>query len=251
VIEVKSKPERKTLLLVDDVELFLQLQISYLENPRFQIHAARSGKEALEKARSLHPDLVLLDMFMPDIQGDEVCRTLKENPGTASIPVILVSSGSRDESKKRAEAAGCDGLIYKPVRRDLLLSVVEKCLGISMRRNARVRVLLPAVIVTEGEEIPATIHTLSTDGAFVEIEKKIIVGSLMELRFKFLHEDQTIIVRTAAVVWCGALEDNGPKGVGVRFLSIYPESKEHINRFLKFTLKRDIDEEDLDNTPDT
>ena len=81
--------KKKRILIVDDTEFFLQLEISYLGNQRFDIHTARSGSEALEKARTLQPDLILLDMYMHDMNGDAVCSLLKGDPDTSSIPVII------------------------------------------------------------------------------------------------------------------------------------------------------------------
>lgn len=247
----KSETDRKTLLIVDDVELFLQLQVSYLGNRRFEIHTAKSGTEALDKARSLKPDLILLDMFMPDITGDVVCRTLKEDPDTSAIPVIIVSSGSKGDSRAKSEAAGCDGLIYKPVRKDLLITVVEKFLNITMRRHLRARVYLPAKVILEEAEISATIHSLGTEGAFIEIENKAIAGDLVELRFNLPDTDKEVSVRTAAVVWCGNLDKDGPRGVGVRFLSIYSEAADSIEKYLKLITDKESDREKMFDDMDT
>ncbi len=237
---MENTPEsRKTILLVDDVELFLQLQISYLGNKRFDIYTARSGSEALGMAQELKPDLVLLDMFMPDMTGDVVCRILKSQPSTSSIPVVIVSSGGREDSRKRAENAGCDGLIYKPVRKDLLLSVVEKCLGINLRREHRIRVKLPVTVGLEGEEAGATIYSISAEGVFIGIEKgKAIVGDLLQLRFTLPEIGERVEVRNAAVVWEGILGTNGPRGVGVQFLSIFPETADHIRKYIKSTTEK-------------
>jgi CheY-like chemotaxis protein len=229
----EEKEVNQTLLLVDDVDLFLQLQISYLGNRRFDIHTAKSGAEALEKARNVKPDLILLDMFMPDITGDAVCRILKGDPETASIPIIIVSSGTKDDTRKRCETAGCDGLIYKPVRKDLLLSVVEKFLGIHIRRSQRVRVSLKAVIIFHDVELPATIRSLSVDGAFAEVESGNMAGDLVEVRLNLPDAEEEIFIRTAAVVWCGTLDKGGSGGMGLRFLSIHPKSANQINRYVK------------------
>ena len=77
-------------LLVDDVELFLNLEKSFLDRESFIIDTARSGKEALEKIRADKPDLVLLDLYMPEMNGDEVCRQIKSDPLTRDIIVIMM-----------------------------------------------------------------------------------------------------------------------------------------------------------------
>lgn len=145
--------DRKRSLIVDDVGLFIQLQIARLGQSRFEIHEARTGTEALEKARSVSPDLTLLDLHMPDVNGENVCRLLKEDFRTRSIPVIIVSSGTSDHKNSDCFSAGCDGLIHKPIRRDLLLSMVGQRLGISIRRWRRTSVDLPCRVILDGQEI--------------------------------------------------------------------------------------------------
>jgi CheY-like chemotaxis protein len=238
----QKRTRRKRILLVDDVELFLQLQVSYLGHRRFEIHTARSGTQALEMAREVKPDLILLDMFMPDITGDVVCRKLKSDPVTSSIPVVIVSSGGRGDSRKRVETAGCDGLIYKPVRKDLLVSVVEKCLNVHVRRQPRVRVGLPVTVKLEGEDqgFPSFIRSLSADGVFVEMKKETtIVGDLMQLSFRLPGVENCVEVRSAAVVWLGNLGQCGPFGAGIRFLSVFPDTVEDISRFVDSILERE------------
>lgn len=229
---MKNSTEKKTLLIVDDVELFIQLQISHLGRQRYNIHTARNGSDGLQIARSLKPDLILLDLFMPDMNGDQVCRILKGDPETSSIPVVLISSGARGRSRTASISSNCDGLIFKPVRRDLLISVVENLLGTNLRVRDRVQVSIPGTAILDEKKYPVTIHTLSSDGAFVEIEPKPIRGDLMEISFPLPDQEKEANIRAAAVVWCGTLVDGGPEGVGVSFLTTDPETKKRINTFI-------------------
>lgn len=233
MLKMKSRTEKKTLLIVDDVELFVQLQISHLGHSRYNIHTANSGSDGLQIARSLKPDLILLDLFMPDMDGDQVCRILKEDPETSSIPVVLVSSGARARSRTASVSSNCDGLIFKPVRRDLLLSVVENLLGTNLRVCNRVRVSIPGTATLDERDYPITVHTLSSDGVFVEIEQQLIRGDLMELSFHLPEQEKKIHIRTAAVVWCGLLETGGPAGAGIYFLTIDQAMRKRINSFVE------------------
>ncbi len=230
---MKNQTEKKTLLIVDDVELFIQLQISHLGHRRYNIHTARSGSDGLEMARSLKPDLILMDLFMPDMNGDQICRILKGDPETSSIPVVLVSSGARGRSRAASVSSNCDGLIFKPVRRDLLLSVVENLLGTNLRVRERIQVSMPGNVILDEKEYPVTIHTLSSDGAFVEIEQNLIRGDLMEFSFPLPDQEGNINIRAAAAVWCGSLEDGGPEGAGIYFLTIDQETRKRISSFVQ------------------
>ena len=97
---------KKTVLIVDDVELFIQLEISHLGRKRYDIHTASNGNQGLEMARSIKPDIILLDLVMPDMNGDQVCRILKGDPDTSSIPIIMVSSGTREHSRSIIDSSG-------------------------------------------------------------------------------------------------------------------------------------------------
>jgi CheY-like chemotaxis protein len=230
---MKNSTPKKSLLIVDDVELFIQLQISHLGHSRYDIHTAHNGSDGLEKARSLKPDLILMDLFMPDMDGDHICRILKEDPETSSIPVVLVSSGTRGRSRAASVSSKCDGLIFKPVRRDLLVSVVENLLGTNSRKSDRVQVSIQGTVILDEKDYPVTLRTLSTNGAFVEIEQEVIRGDLLELSFPLPDQERKINVRTAAVVWCGSLENGDPNGVGLFFLTISQAAKEQISKFVE------------------
>ena len=237
--KMRTGSGQKTLLIVDDVELFIQLQISHLGRKRFDIHTAGNGSDGLVLARSLKPDLILLDLLMPDMNGDQVCRILKGDPETSSIPVLLVSSGTREHSRSIIDSSGCDGLIYKPVRRDLLLSVVENLLKTNHRVFERVNITIPCMVVLEEKEYSATIRSLSSNGVFIEFDQKVIRGDILKLFFILPEVGSKINVSAAAAVWCGTLKKEGPEGVGVQFLTIDPELRKQIGEFVHIQLGRD------------
>jgi twitching motility two-component system response regulator PilH len=230
---------KKTLLIVDDTELFIQLQISHLGRKRYNIHTAKNGNDGLEMARSLKPDLILLDLLMPDMNGDQVSRILKGDPETSSIPVILVSSGTKEHSRSVIMSSRCDGLIFKPVRRDLLLSVVENLLETNLRLYDRIEVSIPCTATFEGKEIPGTIHCLGGNGAFVEVDEKLIRGDVLGVKFTLPILSVNINATSAAVVWCGTHKDGGPEGAGLQFLTIDPEARKQIGDLVQTYIDKD------------
>jgi CheY-like chemotaxis protein len=236
--------QKKKLLIVDDVELFLQLQIAHLGRERYDIHTAGSGKEGLNEARALKPDLILLDLIMPDMTGDQICRILKGDPDTSSIPVIIVSSGTMEHSRSIIDQTGCDGLLFKPVRRDLLLAVVENLLKTNTRMFDRVDVSFPCAVNIDGKKHSGTVRSISNTGIFLETEHQVIRGDLIELEFGLDTPESPIKVRTGAVVWCGTLRENGPTGAGVEFLTISSQSQERISRFVRSRIDEGLIVED-------
>jgi len=109
-----SADEKNRLLIVDDEPTNIQILSEILQED-YILNAATSGAKALELASNQHPDLVLLDMMMPEMDGLAVCKALKADPATADIPVIFVTSMSDPENEERGLKVGAVDYISKPV----------------------------------------------------------------------------------------------------------------------------------------
>src|SRR6202795_799037 len=103
------------VLVVDDVELNVKLLEAKLSSEYFQVIPAFNGPTALELAESELPDIILLDVMMPRMDGFEVCRRLKANPRTTDIPVVMVPARSDAADRLRGLEAGADDFLTKPV----------------------------------------------------------------------------------------------------------------------------------------
>ena len=224
--------KKKKILIADDNEFFLQQQTSYLDAGKFQIQTASSGQEALDKIHSKAPDLIVLDHIMQDMTGLEVCRILKADTATANIPVIIVSSGEGESSRKEITDAGSNGIIFKPVRKDQLLSLVEEYLGATFRRWARIPVSLTCEVNREGNIREGNILSLGAGGLFLSDGLSFVPGDSCELSFSLLGDDIEITVREAIVVWQGALNQDGTEGAGLKFLSIASEQQDRIEQYV-------------------
>jgi len=160
---------RKELLIVDDVKLFIHLSKAMLSREDFIVHTAMNGKDALAIAREAKPDAILLDLYMPDMDGDEVCRQIRSDPATCHIPVIMITTESDGEGRRRCMYSGCDDFLTKPVRADILNKAVQKHLDVRERIHPRTGVLLPCILDSGQDLVKSTIHTISAGGAFVEM----------------------------------------------------------------------------------
>ena len=117
-----------TILVVDDEKNIVQLARLYLSKEGFQVEAAYNGAQALEKAKSLRPDLIVLDIMMPMMNGYDVCRQIKANPATEHIPVLCVTSAQSPEVREHAQAAGAQGLLIKPFATRELVAQINRFL---------------------------------------------------------------------------------------------------------------------------
>lgn len=112
----------KKVLAVDDTNTDLKNMEQILSGAGYVVITARSGKEAVEKARSEHPDAVLLDVIMPEMNGFQACRAITTDPSTRDIPVILVSSKGEKTDKVWGQEQGARGYVTKPYTSDQLLN---------------------------------------------------------------------------------------------------------------------------------
>jgi CheY-like chemotaxis protein len=117
-----------TVLVVDDDADMREL-IATLLVPHYRVAQAASGAECLDYVRRKAPDLVLLDVMMRDLDGDDACYNLKNDPATQHLPIVFVSALSRDEFRARFGEPMADGYLCKPVVEQELLDVVRRYLS--------------------------------------------------------------------------------------------------------------------------
>ena len=104
----------RTILIIDDTPANLGVAVDYLEGKSFTILVAQDGEEGLQRAQLVIPDLILLDVMMPGIDGFETCRRLKKIESTRDIPVIFMTALADTEDKVKAFAAGAVDYVSKP-----------------------------------------------------------------------------------------------------------------------------------------
>ncbi len=117
---------RKLILVVDDTETVLIFTKMMLAGQAAQVVVARNGMEALKRVEEQAPDLILMDIMMPELDGVETCRRLKSDPRTGDIPVVMVTTKGNPEKMEEAFAAGCDDYLTKPFGKLDLLAKVRR-----------------------------------------------------------------------------------------------------------------------------
>jgi len=119
---------RKKVLLVDDSRTILLMERMILGNGAYDLVTALDGEEAVEKARAELPDLILMDVVMPRMNGFEACRCIRSSAATARIPVIMVTTRGEIESIEAGYQSGCADYVIKPIDAQELLAKVQSYL---------------------------------------------------------------------------------------------------------------------------
>jgi CheY-like chemotaxis protein len=120
---------RKRILLVDDAKTSIMMEQMILSRGTYEFLTAQDGLEAVDMAVRELPDLILMDIMMPKMDGLEACRQLKERDETKEIPIIMVTTRGEAESVEKGFKSGCCDYVAKPINSNELLSKVRKHLG--------------------------------------------------------------------------------------------------------------------------
>jgi two-component system, cell cycle response regulator DivK len=125
------------VLLAEDFEDARELYRDYLEFSGFAVENATNGRDAIERAIALQPDVILMDASMPVLDGWQATRELKSNPATRHIPVLALTAHAFDDARQQAKAVGCDGFVTKPCLPDDLVSKVREILEGAKKKKPR------------------------------------------------------------------------------------------------------------------
>ncbi|MDD5328269.1 MAG: response regulator [Phycisphaerae bacterium] len=157
---------KENILIVDDEEDVLELVRYNLDKNGYIIKTATTGEDALTKARAKLPDLIILDLMLPGIDGLEVCKKLKSDSKTQNIPIIMLTAKGEEADIITGLELGADDYITKPFSPKVLV--------------ARVRRILHRVIARDLEKAPVKIHDLIIDPARRQV---LIKNKLVDLTF--------------------------------------------------------------------
>jgi DNA-binding response OmpR family regulator len=119
---------KKKILIVEDEESLLRLESILLTSKGYDVTGVSGGLEALQVIPQLQPDLVLLDIMLPGLDGFEVCRQIKVNPATMDIPVIMVTAKKSGDDMARGEEVGADWYITKPFKSAMVIETIQRFL---------------------------------------------------------------------------------------------------------------------------
>jgi CheY-like chemotaxis protein len=126
-----------TILCIEDEADHRLMVLTILTAMGFTTAQARNGGDGVAMAKEIRPDLILLDLYMPKMDGFSVMKSLKEDPRTRSIPVIVVSAWLSGDHRQRAVEAGAVDIVGKPYDPEALAGLIQKCLAIPLAPSLR------------------------------------------------------------------------------------------------------------------
>src|SRR4029450_5196413 len=132
-----NSPEK--ILVVDDTAKNAKLLADLLTVKGYSVVTAESGREALAQLEAERPDLVLLDVVMPEMSGYEVCRKIRENAGTRILPVVMVTALDPAEERVKGIGAGADDVLAKPINQAELLACLRSLLRVKQLHDKLAR----------------------------------------------------------------------------------------------------------------
>jgi two-component system cell cycle response regulator len=182
----------KRILVIDDLPENVFMLKDRLEHEGYEVLTAYNGKSGIEKAQNEVPDLILLDVMMPDINGFEVCKILVGDSRTSDIPIILVTAKTDAEDIKEGLDAGANDYIKKPINKIELLARVKSELKLSNANNLLLEIekrnTFFATVVTANHKIkqPLTLISLSSAAIRRELKKDEISKDIVLEKIKYI-----------------------------------------------------------------
>ncbi len=228
------------ILLVDDNSFFIETEKEFFRREDLVVLTATNGREALEVIRTKKPDLVFTDLFMPEVNGDEVCLAVKKDPRLKSMPVVIVTSTDREPDLDRCRKANCDGVIKKPFRREQFLDLAKKFLKGHKWSGERIRTSIPVTFWnSSGTPLAGHLVDLNTGGLFLGTNNLLQIDASLDLEFTLSPQFPAIRCQ-GRVAWRNSAimprTQDLPTGMGVQFVNLEEGIRRIIQRWMEQNL---------------
>ena len=204
-----------TILLVDDLQMFLEIEKDFFKHTGVTVVTARDGVEALEAVKNHKPNLVFMDLQMPNMDGASCCKAIRSNPACGDTPVVIVSASSQEQDRTESIAAGCNYFLTKPAGREQFLEIARQFIPGIDRREKRLPCALAATLRQNDAAFPCLLHDLGVEGAYVVTDVTAKAGSVVHICFTL--PEGTMIDTACKVIWADETGKVRPKGLGVKF----------------------------------
>lgn len=230
-----SKPTK--VLLVDDVRLFLELEKTFFRRQGCEILTATTGTEALTLVQNELPDLVVLDLFLPELDGLGVLKWIRSHDETKDTKVIIVSVSGKDEDIQSCQQAGCDAYLTKPITQKILLDTAAQILRIPQRIDVRIWIEMQVEGYRGSEKLYGQSENISIGGIYVKSENEFPPGSLINLSFTLPDQEEKLNIgsRLLRVEKLPPAEGKTVFGLAFQFINLLANERRQISDFIRKT----------------
>lgn len=149
--DICSTPKRRILVVDDDIGV-QKLLMRMFNNDRFVVHACSNGFEAGRLSINFRPSLIILDLFMPTINGFDVCHRIKDDPSTSHIKILAISGHPDEANINRVFKAGADAFLPKPLMKKMVLEQIERLLRI-MEEDEKINAMMSSSQIAIAGEV--------------------------------------------------------------------------------------------------
>ncbi|MDH3975594.1 MAG: response regulator [Deltaproteobacteria bacterium] len=225
------------ILIVDDSRFFLSLVESLLDRWGCKMLTATNAENALKLIDSEKPRIILLDLHMPHVTGDKLCKIVKSKPEYEEIIIIMLIASNKQADIDKCFKAGCNDYITKPIDKENLLNSIGKYIPMVKRNYERAPIYESVKYYHNNAEYSGHIHVISQGGAFIMGEHMVPPESVIKLIFSIskMHESMEIIGKVA---WNFDSKEKFPQllataqGMGVQFIKISDSAKSAIIKYM-------------------
>jgi len=230
---------KKTILLVDDTRLFIEQEMCLINRDNIEVLVAHNGVEALKTIAEKRPDIVFMDLYIPGMDGDRCCHTIKSDKNLCHIPIIMIVEGVNQEEFERCRQAGCDDIIVKPIKHLFFTAQIKRHLNIQLEKTTRF--IAPLCIQYYCDDDPDKVLSsysvnLSTGGMFIGPKELLPIDSPLNIEF-ILPEDGRIIKCSGRVSWLNhpesIINQDLPTGMGLQFMNLSMDDMDSLRKFIK------------------
>ncbi|MFQ5329383.1 MAG: response regulator [Thermodesulfobacteriota bacterium] len=223
------------VLLVDDIRLFLEIEQTLLNRPDITIFTATSGEEAIQIHERENVDVILLDLLMPGMDGETVCKHIRADSRLMGVSIIMVTTSTSPEDIERCIEAGANDYILKPINPTELLTKFQRYVKVAQRWDLRILTRMDVSVADQdsmGSFMGNTVN-ISSSGVLVECTHNLDVGDAVSCSFS-LPGNTSTITSTGEVVRSKEINHTQSRitRYGIRFLDIGEEEQNMIESFI-------------------
>ncbi len=220
----------KKILIVDDLKPFVEQEKSILSRADVHIFTATNGLEALSIHKNVKVDLIVADLDMPGMTGDELCSTIRKDPDLRFVSILMVTR-PRETDIARCKKCGANDYITKPINENHLLEKTTNLLGVPIRKAYRVFVNVSIKGENEHAKFLATSINISTAGILIEAKKLLNIGDIVNCSF-FLPGSPAISITGEVARLIKKPSEDGYR-YGIKFTAISDIARQIIEDFVK------------------